>query len=76
MLNARLAHGMLAMGIVAAILTGCRDSSVLPTSTARPRSASLSAMQISHQHSGEAIFEHISDEAPSFAGSFSRAASS
>lgn len=70
MLNMRTAHAFLAIVVGGGILTGCRDSSVLPTSTSRPLSASLSAQQTSHEHPGELLFEQISNEVPSFAGFF------
>ncbi len=70
MLSVSAGHAIAAIGIAVGILTGCRDNSILPTSTPTPHPTSLSTQEIPHQHPGELVFEQISNEAPSFAGFF------
>jgi len=66
----KAASMLLGTVVFTGLLAGCQDSSLAPQANVHDQSARLSAPEATVAHPGEAVFENISNQVPSFAGFF------
>ena len=70
MLRRRLGSALAVMVAASVLVSACRNDALVPRTTSAPQRTVLSAQPVAFQHPGEAAFEDISSEVPSFAGFF------